>query len=145
MNNEKLIEMLKDMQEFRVFCNNMSQRNIAGKVTSIQELDILSRIHMTKSVTSLDLCHGMNLSKPAISRLINRLIKKDLIIKRRSKEDNRVYYLELTEQGIEETKNTYIYYLTPLLNIQKSLGEEDFEKLTNLIKLSNLNNEEMNK
>lgn len=138
MDNEKLIEMLKNMQELRIFCNNISQRNIEGKVASMQELDLLSRVNMSKNITSLELCNSMNLSKPAVSRLINRLIKKGLLKKERSEEDKRVYYLKLTNEGIEETKNVYLYYLDPLLKIKDAIGDNEFEKLINLIKLSNL-------
>lgn len=145
MDNEKLIEMLKNMQELRIFCNNISQRNIEGKVASMQELDLLSRVNMSKNITSLELCNSMNLSKPAVSRLINRLIKKGLLKKERSEEDKRVYYLKLTNEGIEETKNVYLYYLDPLLKIKDAIGDNEFEKLINLIKLSNFNNKEMNR
>lgn len=145
MDNEKLIEMLKNMQELRIFCNNISQRNIEGKVASMQELDLLSRVNMSKNITSLELCNSMNLSKPAVSRLINRLIKKGLLKKERSEEDKRVYYLKLTNEGIEETKNVYLYYLDPLLKIKDAIGDNEFEKLINLIKLSNFKNKEMNR
>ncbi|MBP2025072.1 MarR family winged helix-turn-helix transcriptional regulator [Peptoniphilus stercorisuis] len=145
MDNEKLIEMLKNMQELRIFCNNISQRNIEGKVVSMQELDLLSRVNMSKNITSLELCNSMNLSKPAVSRLINRLIKKGLLKKERSEEDKRVYYLKLTNEGIEETKNVYLYYLDPLLKIKDAIGDNEFEKLINLIKLSNFKNKEMNR
>lgn len=145
MDNEKLIEMLKNMQELRIFCNNISQRNIEEKVASMQELDLLSRVNMSKNITSLELCNSMNLSKPAVSRLINRLIKKGLLKKERSEEDKRVYYLKLTNEGIEETKNVYLYYLDPLLKIKDAIGDNEFEKLINLIKLSNFKNKEMNR
>lgn len=145
MDNEKLIEMLKNMQELRIFCNNISQRNIEGKVASMQELDLLSRVNMSKNITSLELCNSMSLSKPAVSRLINRLIKKGLLKKERSEEDKRVYYLKLTNEGIEETKNVYLYYLDPLLKIKDAIGDNEFEKLINLIKLSNFKNKEMNR
>lgn len=145
MDNEKLIEMLKNMQELRIFCNNISQRNIEEKVASMQELDLLSRVNMSKNITSLELCNSMNLSKPAVSRLINRFIKKGLLKKERSEEDKRVYYLKLTNEGIEETKNVYLYYLDPLLKIKDAIGDNEFEKLINLIKLSNFKNKEMNR
>lgn len=145
MDNEKLIEMLKNMQELRIFCNNISQRNIEEKVASMQELDLLSRVNMSKNITSLELCNSMSLSKPAVSRLINRFIKKGLLKKERSEEDKRVYYLKLTNEGIEETKNVYLYYLDPLLKIKDAIGDNEFEKLINLIKLSNFKNKEMNR
>lgn len=43
----------------------------------------------------------LKLTKPAISALVKRLIKNDLIEKIQSSEDGRIYYLKVTEKGIK--------------------------------------------
>ncbi len=46
-----------------------------------------------------DVAEALSLTKPAISALIKRLQKQDLIEKRQSEVDKRIYYLRLTEKG----------------------------------------------
>lgn len=144
MKNKELIYNLKEMQELRLFCSNILKRDVNGKISSFQEIDLLSRINMSKkSITSVDLSNTMNIPKSAISRLVSKLIKKELLIKINSKEDKRIYYLELTDLGLEELNNAYLYYLEPLIKLKKSLNEEEFNKLMELIKLSNLESREL--
>lgn len=144
MKNKELIYNLKEMQELRLFCSNILKRDVKGKISSFQEIDLLSRINMSKkSITSVDLSNTMNIPKSAISRLVSKLIKKELLIKINSKEDKRIYYLELTDLGLEELNNAYLYYLEPLIKLKKSLNEEEFNKLMELIKLSNLESREL--
>lgn len=47
-----------------------------------------------------ELAAKLNLTKPAISALVKRLEKNELIIKTQSKEDKRVYYVGLTDKAI---------------------------------------------
>lgn len=46
-----------------------------------------------------DVAEALNLTKPAVSALIKRLIKNDLIEKIQCTDDKRIFYLSLTEQG----------------------------------------------
>ena len=79
----------------------------------------------------------MGISKTAISRLIENLCKKELIEKRRKKEDLRSYVLKITEIGKEELDSTYYYYLEPLYKLKHNLGKEKFQILLKLIEEAN--------
>lgn len=142
---KELINMLKTMQELRIFSSSILRRDIKGSISSMQELDLLSRLKLSKKdLTSIDLSETMELSKPAISRLINRLINKDLIEKVQSKSDKRIFYLYLTDFGNSELDKAYTYYLEPINNLKGKLGSEDFENLIDLInKVNFINGEDL--
>lgn len=76
------IDMMEKMQEIRLFAS----LNIRGKRngnTSPQELDILSRIIMSDTaLTPLDMSVITGLNKSAVSRLIERLEKKEFLKKK---------------------------------------------------------------
>lgn len=46
-----------------------------------------------------DVAKALNLTKPAVSALIKRLMRHELIEKIQCKEDKRIFYLSLTEKG----------------------------------------------
>lgn len=46
-----------------------------------------------------DAAKGLKLTKPAISAMVQRLIKNDLIKKEQSLEDKRIFFIKLTEKG----------------------------------------------
>ncbi|WP_141432094.1 MarR family winged helix-turn-helix transcriptional regulator [Bacillus sp. 03113] len=46
------------------------------------------------------LAEELQLTKPAISALVKRLLKNDLIEKTQSTEDKRIFYLNVTEKGL---------------------------------------------
>jgi Transcriptional regulators len=58
-----------------------------------------------------ELADKLNLTKPAISALVKRLEKNNLITKDQSNEDKRIYYLNLTDKGrniIEGDNKSYL-------------------------------------
>ena len=46
-----------------------------------------------------DVAQALNLTKPAVSALIKRLSKHELIEKKQCEQDKRVFYLSVTEKG----------------------------------------------
>ena len=65
-----------------------------------------------------EVAEKLKLTKPAISALVKRLTKNDLIEKIKSNEDGRIYYLKVTEKGIKiiEGDNAVYSQFTGLLN-----------------------------
>lgn len=45
------------------------------------------------------LAERLNMTKPAVTAIIRKLQKMDLVVKTRSEEDNRMYYISLTSKG----------------------------------------------
>ena len=57
-----------------------------------------------------DVAEALNLTKPAISALIKRLMKHELIEKVQCEEDKRIFYISITEKGkalIQGDKSLY--------------------------------------
>ena len=57
-----------------------------------------------------DVAEALNLTKPAVSALIKRLMKHALIEKIQSEEDKRIFYISITKKGkamIEGDKSIY--------------------------------------
>ena len=58
-----------------------------------------------------EVAEKLKLTKPAISALVKRLIKNDLIEKVQSNEDGRIFYLKVTKKGIKIIEGDNAVYL----------------------------------
>ena len=82
MKDMSWIEMMKKAQEIRLFTSLQIKRAQKGGITSAQELDFLSRIVLSDAeLTPLELTVLTDLSKSAVSRLIEHLERKELLQK----------------------------------------------------------------
>ena len=117
------MEMMKIMQDIRQFCSLHVKRSPKGGISSAQELDLLSRLHLSENpLTPHSLCEKMGISRPLASRLIENLEMKGFLEKEVSEADKRSYFLRITELGSRELKGTYAYYLEPVYLLRTQMG-----------------------
>ncbi|MDF2858028.1 MAG: MarR family transcriptional regulator [Neobacillus sp.] len=70
------------------------------------QLYILRYIHQLGECTSSVLAEAFDVNKSAITAIINRMVDRGLIQRTRDKNDRRVVYLALTNEGIEIHRKT---------------------------------------
>lgn len=78
-------------------------KNLAGAELNVAPMHIRS-LHLIKSIdkcTAANIAETMERDKAQVTRLINDLIKQDLITKTPNPEDKRSQYLSLTDHGKE--------------------------------------------
>lgn len=83
-----------------------------------------------------DVANKLKLTKPAISALVQRLIKNGLAEKIQSSEDKRVYHIALTEKGRKIIQGDDALYRNMADNLEKILSKEqlsDFDCLLTLL------------
>lgn len=132
------IDMMEKMQDIRLFSSLNVRRMKKGGLTSSQEITMLSQIVFSDSpLTPLELTVLTGLSKSSVSRSIERLEKKEFIIKQYNSRDKRSYILLSTAKGNQELEQTYRYYLEPIYRLRRILGEERFDSLITQIKEAN--------
>lgn len=91
---------------------------------SLLYLDIIS---YTPNCTASHLASALNISKPAVTVKLNELIKQGLVVKTQSKEDKRVYYLNINQEfaHIYETYDTSMY--RAIESVKKEYTEEEID------------------
>lgn len=88
-----------------------------------------------------DVARELKLTKPAISALVARLSKNQLIEKTQSEEDRRIFYLHVTDKGKQIIEGDNLLY-TQLSEIIENLASENqlkdlqelLEKVVNTLK-----------
>ncbi|HHV45824.1 MAG TPA: MarR family transcriptional regulator [Tissierellia bacterium] len=84
-------------------------------------------------VKAADLSDKLELSRPAITRILNNLEHRGLITRNIDKKDRRSINIELTQAGIEAIENANKRILSIAERIVASLGDFEADKLIELI------------
>lgn len=92
------------------------------------QLLLLKKLENRTQVTASKIASELSLSRATITSIVDRLEKRELVLRERSKEDRRVIYLSLTPQGEKmlETAPTplqenFIYNLKNLEEWQQTM------------------------
>lgn len=122
-------QLCKYMQEMRVFNRLiLYQRSLIELSTN--ELDLLSRIAISEKLLSAkELLDQMSSNKVIISRLIKKLISEGFLIKVENLQDERSYYLKITEKGKKILEKDYEKIILPISVLEKKDGRKRFYRL----------------
>ena len=107
--------------------------NEEKKQFNITDYYYLTTIYSMNNPNLGEVAEKLKLTKPAISALVKRLTKHELIKKIQSDEDGRIYYIEVTERGrkIIEGDNAVYSQLTNLIG--KIISDDQLKELDCLL------------
>lgn len=111
--------------------NTLSDRQ-AGSF-NMNDYYYLTSIYQLGSPKLGELADKLNLTKPAISALVKRLEKNQLIIKKQSEQDKRVFRVKLTDKGIKIIEGDNKLYLELSNIISELLTNEEMDGINNLL------------
>ncbi|PRX31786.1 MarR family transcriptional regulator [Orenia metallireducens] len=103
-----------------------------GGDLSLKFFEYINVIDKLKNPTYTELAEALDLSKPAVTAIINKLISQDIVYKSRSVKDRRVYFIHLTKEG---EKISYAYqqgYLNFVDHVMDSLSEDEVDSFIEL-------------
>lgn len=137
MRDEKWIEAMDKLELIRLFSSLYIKKTRKGELTSVQQVDALFRIALSGGITPLELSREMGASKTIVSRLVEQLAKKNMIVRKYDREDRRSYSLWITEEGSAELDGMYRYYLEPVYELERKMNEESLQQFFQLMKRAN--------
>lgn len=138
MKNNDWITMIENMNEIRLFSRTIVRRVTKEHGISTQHLDLLAQLIINNGgMTPLKLSKVMCVSKTIISRLIESLIQDGYVIKEVDSHDKRSYNVFITEAGEKKVEEIFRFYLGPIYNLRRKLGDKDFLQLIYYIKMTN--------
>lgn len=95
---------IKDIRHFNRYYTRVLgifDNNVFKLKYSLIEMRTLGEIGRHDKVTAQSLCKILNIDKSYLSRIVNKLIKENLVYRERSEQDNRYFYLSLTNEGVK--------------------------------------------
>ena len=118
--NELFFQIEKSIQEFEL---------------NISEFGVLEMLYHKGDQPVQKVAEKILVTSGTITYVINKLEKKQLVIRRKCNKDKRVYYVSLTEKGEEYISHIFSKHKEFLNDLFKDLSEENKrELLENLIK-----------
>lgn len=110
----------------------MIKQHVHEEITTDQ-FTLLQFIAQNPSVTATEIAQSFGVGRSAITALVNRLVQKNLLERKRNEKDRRIIYLSLTDRGkfvVMETEKQINQFLQDKLS---HFDVEDTEKFLNLI------------
>ena len=130
--------MIEKMQEISLFSRMIIHRATKEYEIPAQHLDLLSQlITHEEGLTPMCLSKIMGVNKTIISRVIDSLNQGGYVVKTKDPRDKRSYFVSITELGREKVDKIYEYYLSPIYELRRKLGDEDFFELMYCIEKAN--------
>ena len=92
------------------------------------EFSVLRLCLERTELTATDLAEELPIDASRVSRLVNRLVEKDLLARRRLTQDRRVVMLRLTEHGDELTHYLLGQLWSYYARITENINEDDLQQ-----------------
>jgi DNA-binding MarR family transcriptional regulator len=80
-------------------CSIETSKELGSYDMQIKQFHYLSLIDKNPEMTSSELSEILNITKPSITEIINKLTKFECVYREQSELDKRVFYIKLTEKG----------------------------------------------
>jgi DNA-binding MarR family transcriptional regulator len=80
-------------------CNIDISKELGSYEMQIKQFHYLALIEKTQNMTFSELSEILNITKPSVTEIINKLTKLGCVYREQSSSDKRVFYIKLTEKG----------------------------------------------
>lgn len=128
-NKDNTINEIRKFNRFYIVNMGFLSSNYFGSEYSIAETRILFEIMTHGICIQSDIVRLLHIDKSYLSRMINRLCKKGLVEKRKSKNDKRATEIMLTDKGKAESQKLIVLTNRRIESQITKLSSEDCDKL----------------
>ena len=94
-------------------------------------LDLISRM---KNPTFTELADALQITKPSVSAIVNKLVDKGYILKVQSEDDQRSYHLHLSDKGKTLIEAENKIYRAFSLHIRTTLNADEQHQFVHIMK-----------
>ncbi|SHJ54228.1 transcriptional regulator, MarR family with acetyltransferase activity [Geosporobacter subterraneus DSM 17957] len=136
-----LIHIVRRFNRFYTNVLGLLDQHMLDSEFSLAEARILYDIGHTENCTAKELIEELRIDSGYLSRIIKRFVKDDLIYRKQSTEDGRLYYLYLTDKGkdtlskLDDLSNGQIYQMISCLSEQDKINVvESMKSIENTLK-----------
>ena len=99
-------------------------------VNFFQYIDVIGDM---EAPTYGELAQKLNLSKPAITAIVNKLIKQNLVYKEQSMTDKRTFYIKLTKNGLKIVNSCRLAHNALEKYIAEKPTQEEYKPLVHIL------------
>lgn len=139
MNQEELLVFNKTFRKFVSSYNELeqSQHFIQGKFKlSVSEIHMIVKIGSLEGINLANLASVQNVSRSAITQMVNKLIQKKMVVKERMSGTKNAYALYLSVEGkkvVTIHQNQHEYLNKKILAVLKDYPEDALNNFQNMM------------
>ncbi|MFC3810174.1 MarR family winged helix-turn-helix transcriptional regulator [Lacihabitans lacunae] len=114
---------------------NFMQKNLTeGKIDlTVDQWVVLDHIKPNPGITQNELGNIIYKDAPTITRILDLLVKKNLIERNMSKQDRRKFTLNLTTEGLELHKKAHSIIASSRKKSWEKLSDQDYDELVRIM------------
>ncbi len=130
---EKLFKIIEAISRITVANKLKEIAKIDTVELTLNEYKYLEIIDTLENSTFTEIANELGYSKPAVTAIVNKLIKKDLIYKKQSENDKRVFNIYFSIEGkkiFSAYKKAHMAYVK---HVHKTLSSAEFDMLLELL------------
>ncbi len=120
------VELLKSIS--RIIYNVRTKLFAPYKITPVQAEILLDVYYNSSSTKITDICKRSNKTTNTISPLINKLVEREILIKKQNECDNRIFEISFSSTGLKmmsDINQEIVLFSKPIFN---TLTDDDFKK-----------------
>ena len=136
-NRRKIVEEITESLYLikRKLASEMHHLSNEMQITHPQWI-VLHHIKRCKMINIKDLANLLGITSSAVTQIVDGLVKKELLLRKRNKEDRRILDIELSGKAIskfDSIKNTSFNTLSALFDVLDDEELQDYRDLNNKI------------
>ena len=134
MDREMIVEVITRFSRLSRECGHEISQKLGISELQINQLHYLKMIDGTSDMTCGQLARQLNVTRPSVTGIVNKLIELEVAEKSRCARDRRVFYIRLTEKGRHITRLESLVQQRIVDMILNVLTEQEIQTLIRLIK-----------
>ncbi len=108
LKRELIYEAVRKFNSLGHECNLEISDKLGMSKLQLNQLHYLKVIDRTVDITFGKLAEILNITKPSVTEIVNKLVKLNCVEKKRSHMDKRIFYIKLTETGRNIVRLQYL-------------------------------------
>ena len=130
---QRIMQIFEIVSRSLVNAKAQKLRKIGAREINITQFQYINAINHCTDLTFTGLAKTLNLSKPAVTGIINKLIDQGYVTKNQSDSDRRVYYIHLPREG-KQVADAYEEACSEYVDgMARTLSESELDQLVNLM------------
>ncbi|HEY9008970.1 MarR family winged helix-turn-helix transcriptional regulator [Ohtaekwangia sp.] len=130
---KQIIASVREFNRFYTAILGVVNDHILEGDHSLTEARIIYELNSHQGITAREIKEKLRVDEGYMSRIVNQFQKKGILRKKQSKEDKRVYLLELTLKGKRIAREINRQSDAQVENLVKHLSDKERERLVELI------------
>jgi DNA-binding MarR family transcriptional regulator/GNAT superfamily N-acetyltransferase len=130
---DEIISPIREFNRFYTTILGVVNNHILNSEYSLTEARVIYELANSGELTARGIKEKLQIDEGYMSRIIASFLKKDILVKKQSKYDKRLYPLKLTEKGKEIASEINEQSDRQIKDLVKHLSNTDQEQLVSLI------------